>query len=97
VATLTYYAAELIPVESRDLTPDLIARHAAHLRELDEDDQLVLAGPFSDDPRGLLVLKCANAAAASAILEADPLVGAGVRTYRVHSWLIATADNGYTP
>jgi uncharacterized protein len=97
VATLTYYAVELIPVEGRELTPDLIARHAAHLRELDEDGKLVLAGPFTDDPRGLLVLNCADTAAASAILEADPLVGAGVRTYRVHSWLIATAGNGYTP
>jgi uncharacterized protein len=97
VATLTYYAVELIPVEGRSLTPELIAKHAAHLRELDDDGKLVLAGPFTDDPRGLLVLNCANAAAASAILEDDPLVGAGVRTYRVHTWLIATAANGYMP
>jgi uncharacterized protein len=97
VATPTYYAVELIPVEGRELTPDLIAEHAAHLRELDDDHKLVLAGPFTDDPRGLLILNCANSAAASAILDADPLVGAGVRTYRVHSWLIANAANGFTP
>ncbi len=97
MATLTYYAVELIPVEGADLTPDLIAKHAGHLRELDGDGKLILAGPFADDPRGLLVLNCADAGAARAILDVDPLVVAGVRTYRVHSWLIANADNGYTP
>jgi hypothetical protein len=39
---------------------------------------------FTDDPRGLLVLNCTDTGAASAILEVDPLVVAGVRTYRVH-------------
>ena len=97
MAALTYYAVELIPVEGSDLTPGLIAKHAEHLRELDGDGKLVLAGPFADDPRGLLVLTCADAGAAAAILDVDPLVVAGVRTYRVHSWLIANAANGYTP
>jgi uncharacterized protein YciI len=97
VATLTYYAVELIPVEGRELTADLIAKHAAHLRELDGGGELVLAGPFIDDPRGLLVLNCADGGAAAAILDVDPLVVAGVRTYRVHTWLMANAGNGYAP
>jgi uncharacterized protein YciI len=94
---VTYYAVELIPVEGAALAPDLIAKHAGHLRELDGDGKLILAGPFTDDPRGLLVLTCADAGEATAILDVDPLVVAGVRTYRVHSWLIANAANGYTP
>jgi uncharacterized protein YciI len=94
---VTYYAVELIPVQGADLTPDLIAKHAGHLRELDGDGTLILAGPFADDPRGLLILTCADAGAAAAILDVDPLVVAGVRKYRVHSWLIANANNGYTP
>ena len=92
-----YCAVELIPVEGADLTPDLIAKHAGHLRELDRGGKLILAGPFADDPRGLLVLNCADAAAATAILDVDPLVVAGVRTFRVHSWLIANGANGYAP
>jgi uncharacterized protein YciI len=94
---VTYYAVELNPVEGTALTPDLIAKHAGHLRKLDGDGKLVMAGPFTGDPRGLLVLTCADAGAAAAILDVDPLVTAGVRTYRVHSWLIANAANGYTP
>jgi len=97
VATLTYYAVELVRSKARISRPDLIAKHAEHLRELDGDGKLILPGPFTDDPRGLLALNCADAGAAAAILDVDPLVVAGVRTYRVHSWLIANADNGYAP
>ncbi|HEY4434460.1 MAG TPA: YciI family protein [Candidatus Cybelea sp.] len=94
---MTYYAVDLIPATA-DIPPkDVIVRHAAHLRELDEAGKLVLAGPFSDDPHGLLVLKVADKAEADGILDVDPLITSGVRTYRVHTWLIAGADNGYMP
>lgn len=97
MANLTYYAVELIPVEGRVMSHDVIARHTEHLRELDRQGKLVLAGPFSDDPRGLLVLNCDDRRDAEAILNVDPLIVGGVRSYRIHTWLIANADNGYSP
>jgi uncharacterized protein len=97
MANLTYYAVELIPVEGRVMSHDVIASHAEHLRELDRQGKLVLAGPFAGDPRGLLVLNCGDHREAQAILDVDPLIVGGVRHYRINTWLIANADNGYSP
>jgi uncharacterized protein len=96
VAKLTYYAVDLIPVEIP--APDVIAKHTARLRDLDNEGKLVLGGPFGDDPPGgLLVLKCADKTAAEAIMNVDPLIVSGVSTFRVHTWLIGNADNNYAP
>ena len=79
------------------MTPDVIAKHTAHLRELDNEGKLVFGGPFADDPRGLLVLNCGDKAAAEAIMNVDPLIVSGVSTFRLHTWLIGNADNNYSP
>ena len=72
MAKLTYYAVDLIPVKVPP--PDVIAKHTAHLRDLDNEGRLVLAGPFADDPPGgLLILNCGDKAAADAIMSVDPL------------------------
>jgi uncharacterized protein YciI len=97
VASLTYYAIDLIPVEQGVMTPALIAKHTEHLRELDNEGKLVLAGPFADDPSGLIILNCSDRRAAERIMNVDPLIVSGVRTFRVHTWLIANSDNGYSP
>ena len=95
MAKLTYYAIDLIPVA---VPPgDVLAKHTAHLRELDSEGKLVLAGPFADHSGGLLVLNCADRAAAESIMKVDPLIVSGVSTFRVHTWLIGNADNNYSP
>jgi uncharacterized protein len=95
MAQLTYYAVDLIAVT---VPPqDVLAKHTAHLRELDTEGQLVLAGPFADHSGGLLVLNCGDQAAAEAIMSVDPLIVSGVSTFRVHAWLIGNADNNYAP
>jgi uncharacterized protein len=96
-ANLTYYAVDVMPVEHAVMTPDVIAKHTAYLRELDNEGKLVLGGPFADDPRALLVLNCADKAVAEAIMNVDPLIVSGVSTFRVHTWLIGNADNNYSP
>jgi hypothetical protein len=52
MANLTYYAVELIPVEGHALSHDVIASHAEHLRELDRQGKLVLAGPLPTTREG---------------------------------------------
>ena len=92
-----YYAVILQPVESRALTTDVIAKHAQHLRELDVDGKLVLAGPFTDHPSGLLVLRGKSKDEIKSIMEQDPLVQGGFRTIEVRTWLMANRTNNYLP
>jgi uncharacterized protein len=92
-----YYAVILQPVESRELTIDVITKHAQHLRELDVDGKLVLAGPFTDHPSGLLVLRGKSKDEIKSIMEQDPLIQGGFRTIEVRTWLMANRTNNYLP
>jgi uncharacterized protein YciI len=85
------------PSKPRELTNEAIAKHAQHLRELDDDEKLVLAGPFIDDPSGLLVLRGNNKDEIKSIMDQDPLIQGGFRSYEVRTWLMANRTNNYLP
>jgi uncharacterized protein YciI len=67
------------------------------LRDLSDEGKLVLGGPFADHSGGLLVLNCSDLSSAEAIMNVDPLIVAGVSTFRIHTWLIGDADNNFSP
>ena len=93
-----YYVVILQPPgEPRELTTEAIAKHAQHLRELDVDEKLVLAGPFMDHPSGLLVLRSNNKDEIKSIMDQDPLIRGGFRSYEVRTWLMANKTNNYRP
>ncbi len=92
-----YYVVILLPIESRELNSEVIAKHAQHLRELDGDGKLVLAGPFIDHPTGLLVLRGKNKDEIKSIMDVDPFIQEGFRTYEVRTWLMANRTNNYLP
>jgi uncharacterized protein YciI len=92
-----YYVVILQPVESRELTSEVIAKHAQHLRELDVDGKLVLAGPFTDHPTGMLVLRDKNKDEIKSIMEQDALIREGFRTFEIRTWLMSNRTNNYLP
>jgi uncharacterized protein YciI len=92
-----YYVVILLPVESRELTREVIAKHAQHLRELDVDGKLVLAGPFTDHPTGMLVLRGKNKDDIKSIMEQDALILEGFRTFEIRTWLMSNRANNYMP
>ena len=93
-----YYVVILQPPgEPRELTTEAIAKHAQHLRELDVDEKLVLAGPFMDHPSGLLVLRGNNKDEIKSIMEQDALILEGFRTFEIRTWLMSNQANNYLP
>jgi uncharacterized protein YciI len=92
-----YYVVILLPVESRELSKEVIAKHAEHLRELDVDGKLVLAGPFTDHPTGMLVLRGKNKDEIKSIMEQDALILEGFRTFEIRTWLMSNQANNYLP
>ena len=60
-----------------------------------EEGFLVLAGPFTDHPAGMAIIKAIDKEQASKIAEADPFVREGVRSYSVRTSLLSTEENHY--
>ncbi len=77
------------------LTPELIGEHVAHLRALARAGQLILCGPFTDHPSGMVVITAKDKAEAERIAAADPFVIHGARTFVVRTWLLANEQNNF--
>lgn len=97
VTPTTYYAVILKPVAGRELSLPIVQQHARHLAELDAQGKLVMAGPFIDSPLGLLVMRGASKAEIVRILNDDPMITGGVRTFEVATWVQATRANKFMP
>lgn len=79
----------------KTLNQEIIARHVEHLKELDRQGKLVLCGPFSDYPGGMVILKAENREEADAIATADPFISSGCKTYELRTIELADASNHY--
>ena len=80
---------------NKALSLEIIRRHVNHLRELDAEGALVLCGPFSDYPGGMVVVRAESPDEAKAIAEADPFISSGCKTYELRCLEVANAENNY--
>ncbi len=86
---------ELAQVEGRTATREDIEAHVAHLRALEADGTLALAGPVPEAKSGLVVLRDCSRERAEQIAREDPFVLRGVRTYTLRKWLLSCDDNDH--
>jgi uncharacterized protein YciI len=89
------YPIMLFKIPGVDTSRETVARHIAHVKDLDDQGKLVLAGPFEDYAGGMVIVRAESIEAAKKIAESDPFVTEGVRTFEVRTWLLATRENGY--
>ena len=89
------YVITLDKIPDREATNEVVARHIAHLRKLNQQNRLLLAGPFTDYPSGMVIINATNKEQAVQIAEADPFVKEGVRSYSIKTWLLANEENNY--
>jgi uncharacterized protein YciI len=82
--------------QQREFTNEIIGAHVEHLRRLDDDGRLVLAGPLSGEPPGgLIVIRADSEQEARSVAEADPFVREGFEGYELRSLTRACRENGY--
>jgi uncharacterized protein len=93
----TYYLIFLNSIPGKQLSPEVVSLHAAHLEELDRDGKLVLAGPIPERAGGLIVLRTASLAEAKSIADEDPMIRGAYQTYELGTWLMSNRQNGYRP
>jgi uncharacterized protein len=72
-----------------------IEKHVAYLRALDQKGLLVLAGPFSDVPGGMIVMKAHHEDEAIQMALTDPFVAQGYRTFEIRTLEVANQHNNY--
>jgi uncharacterized protein YciI len=92
-----YFLILMRMVPGKEMSPDVLGAHSAHLAELDRDGRLLLAGPIPELSNGLIVLRVASLTDAKAIADEDPLVRGGFQTYELATWLMSKRENGYHP
>ena len=74
---------------------ETIKRHIEHLRKLDKSGCLILCGPFTDYPSGMIIVRAEDKEEATKIAQSDPFVQEKVRNFEIRSWLLANAENNY--
>ena len=73
----------------------LIKAHVAHLKMLEERNQLELCGPFTDYDGGMVILKNVSYSEAKDIAENDPFVVSGAESYELRTWELSCAENNH--
>jgi len=81
--------------DKNPLNHEIIVRHIEHLRRLDEAGSLVLCGPFTDHPGGIVVFRAEDKPAALRIAQSDPFIAQGYKTFELRTLEVADASNGY--
>lgn len=79
----------------KPVSEDLIRRHVDYLKELKSKEKLVLCGPFSDYPGGMVVLKADDLAEAFNLASSDPFISSGCKSFELRTLEEANEANGY--
>ncbi len=79
----------------KDWSAEVMGRHVAHLKSLDQAQKLVLTGPFLDHPSGIIILKVATKEEALEISKRGPLVKEGYLSCEVRTWKIGCEENNF--
>lgn len=79
----------------KPLNKELVEQHVEHLKELKAQGRLVLCGPFTDYPGGMVIFSAQNLEEAIKLAQADPFISSGCKTYTIRTLEIADEDNNY--
>lgn len=77
------------------LNAEVIASHVDHLRRLQESGKLVLCGPFTDYPGGMVAFTAESRNEAIQVAEADPFIALGYKTYELRTLEEANTANNF--
>ena len=79
----------------KPLNEEVVKKHVEHLKELKSQGKLVLCGPFTDYPGGMVVITAENLEEATKIAEADPFMASGYKSFEIRTMEQANEENHY--
>lgn len=77
------------------LNEEIIKSHVEHLKELENQGRLVLCGPFTDYPGGMVVFLAEDLNEATNIAKADPYIASGYKSFEIRTLEAANNENNY--
>ena len=82
------------PKKSPDDVKAVLPSHLAYQAEQEQQGNLVLAGPLSDDSgdhmqgTGMIIYRAASLQAATELANQDPMHSSGPRSFTIRRWLV---------
>jgi uncharacterized protein len=74
---------------------ETIKQHVEHIKKLDDENKLIICGPFNDYDGGIIVINVDSYKEAKNIAENDPFIKQGVRTYEIRTLEMGCKENNY--
>lgn len=81
--------------DQNPLNKTVIFEHVQHLKQLRSEGKLVLCGPFSDHPGGMVVLQASSKEEALAIANQDPFIRYHYKTFDLYTLDVADEHNDF--
>lgn len=79
----------------KPINADIIKSHVEYLKELKAQGKLVLCGPFTDYPGGMVIIFAESITEATKIAESDPFIASGCKTFEIRTLELANEENNY--
>jgi uncharacterized protein YciI len=79
----------------KPLNQSVIHEHVEFLKWLKTEDKLIICGPFTDYPGGLVVIHALNKDEAKKLVELDPYIKNGYKSYELRTIELANEENNY--
>ena len=79
------------------INKEMVAKHVAFIRNLDDDGKLVLCGPVKGYPgvAGMIILRAESYEEADGLCRTEPFVAEGYATYKLRMLQPGNRENNY--
>ncbi|MNT20917.1 YciI-like protein [compost metagenome] len=79
----------------KPLNKEIIKSHVEYLRGLESQGKLMLCGPFTDYPGGMVIILAEDLIEATNIANSDPFIVSGCKSYEIRTLKLANEENNY--
>jgi uncharacterized protein len=79
----------------KPLNEEVVRKHVDHLKHLHEIGKLILCGPFTDYPGGMVILSAQDLKEAAEIAKSDPFIAFGYKSFEIRTLELANEENHY--
>lgn len=77
------------------LNDEIVKAHVEHLKRLKVEGKLLLCGPFTDYPGGMVIFTAEDDKEAADIAFSDPFIKSGYKTCELRTIELANEENDY--